>query len=63
MIAGTASFVKGNLEHLHQTFQVDEFILHTPLAKEEERIRSFQLLSPLHLEEKKISLGKNGEYV
>ena len=63
MIAGTASFVEGKLEHLHQTYHVDEFILHTPLQKEEERIRSFQLLSPLHFEEKKISLGKNGEYV
>ena len=63
MIAGTASYVRGKLEYLHQTYQVDEFILHTPLQKEEERIRSFQLLSPLHFEEKKISLGKNGEYV
>jgi luciferase family oxidoreductase group 1 len=46
IVAGTPNYVNGILEKLHQTYQVDEFIIHTPVDKEEERIKSFQLLSP-----------------
>jgi hypothetical protein len=38
--------VNGVLEKLHEKHHIDEFILHTPILKEEERFRSFQLLSP-----------------
>ncbi len=47
IIAGTPNYIKERLEELHKTHQVDEFILHTPIEKDEERIRSFHLLSPL----------------
>jgi luciferase family oxidoreductase group 1 len=46
IIAGTPSHVNGVLEKLHEKHHIDEFILHTPILKEEERFRSFQLLSP-----------------
>lgn len=59
IIAGTPSYVKKVLNDLHQTYGVDEFILHTPILKETERFRSFQLLSPLHSNKNEI----NEEYV
>ncbi|MDQ1003341.1 luciferase family oxidoreductase group 1 [Neobacillus niacini] len=46
IVAGTPNYVNENLEKLHRKYQVEEFILHTPVEKEEERIKSFQLLSP-----------------
>ncbi len=57
VIAGTSEFVKRELDHLHKTYGVDEFILHTPLLKEAERLRSFELLSPLRSSE------RNREYI
>lgn len=56
VIAGTPGYVNGILKELHKTYQVDEFILHTPLRKEVERIQSFQLLSPLLLGEETIHI-------
>lgn len=47
IIAGTPSYVNGVLDDLHKKYGVDEFILHTPILKEEERLRSFKLLSPI----------------
>ncbi|MFD9627678.1 LLM class flavin-dependent oxidoreductase [Peribacillus muralis] len=47
IIAGTPSYVKGVLADIHEKYGVDEFILHTPVTKEAERLRSFQLMSPL----------------
>ncbi|WP_160719331.1 LLM class flavin-dependent oxidoreductase [Bacillus sp. USDA818B3_A] len=47
IIAGSPGLVNEVLYKLHKTYQVDEFILHTPIEKEVERIQSFQLLSPL----------------
>ncbi|PLS05369.1 LLM class flavin-dependent oxidoreductase [Neobacillus cucumis] len=49
IIAGTPSYIKEVLNQLQQTYQVDEFILHTPIEQEKERFRSFQLLSPLNV--------------
>lgn len=46
VIAGTPEHVREVLEQLHKTYQVDEFILHTPVEKEAERLRSIKLLSP-----------------
>ena len=50
IIAGTPTYVNEVLEKLHEQYGVDEFILHTPILKEAERFRSFQLLSPLYSE-------------
>lgn len=47
VIAGTPEYVREVFEKLHKAYQVDEFILHTPVEKETERFRSIQLLSPL----------------
>lgn len=47
MIAGTTEQIMEELERIHLQYQVDEFILHTPIRKEEERFRSFELLSPV----------------
>jgi luciferase family oxidoreductase group 1 len=46
IVAGTPNYVNENLEKLHSKYQVDEFILHTPIEKEAERFQSFELLSP-----------------
>ncbi|WP_285768799.1 LLM class flavin-dependent oxidoreductase [Peribacillus sp. SI8-4] len=56
IIAGTPAYVTEVLTNLHERYGVDEFILHTPVLKEAERLRSFQLLSPLHLS---LSEGKS----
>lgn len=48
ILAGTPSFIHEKLEHLHHTYNVDEFIFHTSIEMEKERLRSFQLLSPVH---------------
>jgi luciferase family oxidoreductase group 1 len=63
IIAGTPSYVKGTLTELHQTYQVDEFILHTSLQKETERTRSFQLLSPNYSIVDKSNEEKDEQYV
>ncbi|MBD8007164.1 LLM class flavin-dependent oxidoreductase [Bacillus norwichensis] len=52
IIAGTASTVKAALARLHERYHIDEFILHTPIRKERERLRSFELLSPVPAEER-----------
>lgn len=49
IIAGTPSFVKGAINDLHNNYGIDEFILHTPILKEKERVQSFELLSPLNV--------------
>ena len=49
IIAGTAIYVHEVLKSLHEQYDIDEYILHTPILKEAERFRSFQLLSPLYL--------------
>ena len=47
IIAGTQEYVSEELTRLHHAYQVDEFILHTPIRKKTERFRSFQLMRPL----------------
>lgn len=49
IIHGTPEQVKANLDQLHEAYGIDEFILHTAIPKTEERLRSYQLLSPKHL--------------
>ncbi|WP_018394974.1 MsnO8 family LLM class oxidoreductase [Bacillus sp. 37MA] len=63
IIAGTPLFVKDVLTHLHKTYQVDEFILHVPIHQENERIRSFQLLSPLYANEQNLNKEENEKHV
>lgn len=46
IIAGTPEYVKGELIRFQHLYHIDEFILHTPIRREAERFRSFQLLSP-----------------
>ena len=43
ILYGTAEDIKANLDDYHVRFQIDEFILHTPILKEFERQRSFEL--------------------
>ncbi|MGG3470353.1 LLM class flavin-dependent oxidoreductase [Neobacillus pocheonensis] len=47
IIAGTPDYIKEVLNQLERAYGVDEFIIHTPIEKEAERLQSFQLLSPL----------------
>ena len=47
IIYGTPEQVKANLDELHELYGADEFILHIPVPSPEERLRSFQLLSPI----------------
>jgi len=64
IITGTPIYVKRVLDELHKTYRVDEFILHTPIEKVDERIRSFQLLSPLYLRgDVEIEIIENEEYM
>lgn len=49
IIAGTQQGIKSVLDDLHERFDVDEFILHTPVFDGEKRIKSFELLSPANL--------------
>jgi len=49
IIYGTPVQVKGILDELHQAYGIDEFILHTPVPNPEQRLRSFELLSPNNL--------------
>ncbi|WP_068673565.1 LLM class flavin-dependent oxidoreductase [Oceanobacillus sp. Castelsardo] len=50
MIAGTPTFVKEELDWLADAYQIDEFILHTPILNEEKRLKSFELLGHLSLQ-------------
>ncbi|MGE7841482.1 LLM class flavin-dependent oxidoreductase [Lysinibacillus sp. NPDC093712] len=54
IVFGTPEDIKATLDAYHKQFQIDEFILHTPVLKAFERQRSFELLSPvnLHLQQK-----------
>lgn len=61
VIAGTPEFVKETLEQFQTEYRVDEFILHTPILNDTQRIRSFQLLSPLRLGDK-LSTSLNHKY-
>ncbi|MGG3574301.1 LLM class flavin-dependent oxidoreductase [Bacillus gobiensis] len=58
IIAGTPAFVHEELEHLHKTYGVDEFILHSPIQQKEARSTSFYLLSPAYTNAK-----RNEKYV
>ncbi|MDR9793158.1 MsnO8 family LLM class oxidoreductase [Aeribacillus sp. FSL K6-2848] len=66
IVSGTPSYVFKILNELHLKLGIDEFILHTPILKKEERFRSFELLSPQQLEKGNSSdnnNAENGEYV
>lgn len=56
IIAGTPTHVREVLSHLQRTYGADEFILHTPIQREAERIRSYQLLSPI--DQNKVDVGE-----
>lgn len=45
IIAGTQQQVKAELVRLRATFDVDEFVIHTPIARQDARFRSVQLIS------------------
>lgn len=49
IIYGTPEQVKAALDDLHEAYGVDEFILHIPIPNPEQRLRSFELLSPKSL--------------
>lgn len=49
LVFGKPEQVKKVLDDLHEKYQVDEFILHTPVLNPIERFRSFELLSPAKL--------------
>ncbi|MED3802850.1 LLM class flavin-dependent oxidoreductase [Lysinibacillus xylanilyticus] len=52
ILYGTPNDIKTILDDYHVRYQIDEFILHTPVLKEFERERSFELLSPVYLQQK-----------
>lgn len=52
ILCGTPDDIKTILDDYHVRYQIDEFILHTPVLKEFERERSFELLSPAYLQQK-----------
>jgi len=52
IVCGTPEDIKTILDDYHVRYQIDEFILHTPVLKEFERERSFELLSPINLQQK-----------
>ncbi|MCY9547549.1 LLM class flavin-dependent oxidoreductase [Lysinibacillus xylanilyticus] len=52
ILYGTPDDIKTILDDYHVRYQIDEFILHTPVLKEFERERSFELLSPVYLQQK-----------
>ncbi|MDQ0268173.1 LLM class flavin-dependent oxidoreductase [Cytobacillus purgationiresistens] len=59
MLTGTPEKVREELSRLHQSYQINEFIIHTPILNEEVRYQSYQLLSPLQVNTRESS----GEYV
>lgn len=46
-VAGTPDFVKKVFDELVSDYQIDEFIIHTPIRNEAKRWKSFELLSQL----------------
>ena len=52
ILCGTPDDIKTILDDYHVRYRIDEFILHTPVLKEFERERSFELLSPVYLQQK-----------
>ncbi|MFJ3386220.1 LLM class flavin-dependent oxidoreductase [Lysinibacillus sp. NPDC086135] len=52
ILCGTPDDIKTILDDYHVRYQIDEYILHTPVLKEFERERSFELLSPVNLQQK-----------
>jgi len=44
VLAGTAAFVRRELDDLHRRYGVEEFIIDTPVASETERFASIELL-------------------
>ncbi|RHW34734.1 LLM class flavin-dependent oxidoreductase [Lysinibacillus yapensis] len=49
ILAGTPTEIKEKLDALYELYQVDEFILHMPIASYEDRLYSYELLSPKSL--------------
>lgn len=49
LLYGTPKQVKEQLDEFHEKYQVDEFVLHTPILHSHKRFRSFELLSPANL--------------
>jgi len=56
IIAGKPEYVREVLDQLYQQYQVDEFIIHTPIEIEAKRFQSFQLLSPINKAREKHNL-------
>ena len=54
IIYGTPAQVKAILDELHEIYGIDEFILHTPVPNPEQRLRSFELLSPKNLKKQNV---------
>ncbi|WP_155592803.1 LLM class flavin-dependent oxidoreductase [Lysinibacillus cavernae] len=50
IVYGSPEDIKAIFDDFHKQYQIDEFILHTPVLKEFERERSFELLSPVNLQ-------------
>lgn len=44
VLAGTPSFISSELDQLASRYQIDEFILHTPIHNEEKRLQSYELI-------------------
>ena len=56
IIYGTPAQVKAILDELHETYGIDEFILHTPVPNPVQRLRSFELLSPKNLKKQNVTV-------
>ncbi|TWT25193.1 MsnO8 family LLM class oxidoreductase [Planomicrobium sp. CPCC 101110] len=53
ILKGTPQKIHEIFGQLHRQFNIAEFIIHTPIEKQQERLRSFELLSPIHSNIKK----------
>lgn len=53
VLKGTPQTIRRIFDDFHQRLGIAEFILHTPIETEEGRLQSFELLSPLHAQNKK----------
>lgn len=51
VIAGTAEAIKTELDSLHLTYGIDEFIFHTPLLNRQARLESFKQLAKVYRKE------------
>ena len=49
LLAGTADEVKAQLDALHSAWNIDEFIIDTPLSEGQTRLDSLRLLAQAHL--------------